>query len=116
MGRSLRHLGLFILAATAWLLLADLAGWVPDGTSDRWTLRGIVIGLACLGAGTLLRLSVPLRREMGRPRCVHCGAPAEHGHRLCRDHLKAALDEARDRTRKTLQAGPDPKRSDFSSS
>jgi hypothetical protein len=116
MGRTLRYLGWVFLAATAWLVLADLAGWVPAGASDRWTMRGITFGLGSLAAGTLLRLFTPIRREIARDRCMHCGAPTEHGHHLCRDHLKAALDEARDRTRKTLQAGPDPKRSDFSSS
>lgn len=115
MGRTLRYLGLIILAATAWLLLADLAGWVPNGTSDRWTSTGLLAGLACLGGGILLRLFVPLGREIGRDRCARCGAPVEKGHHLCRDHLKAALDEARDRTRKSMQAGPDAKRSGFSS-
>jgi DNA polymerase III delta prime subunit len=38
-----------------------------------------------------------LRREIRRDHCVECGAPVERGHRYCRDHLKAALDEARDR-------------------
>jgi hypothetical protein len=105
MSRTLRYLGWLILAATVWLVIADLAGWVPAGTSDRWARKGMVLGLGSLAAGMLLRIFLPIHREMGRDRCVHCGSPAEHGHHLCRDHLKAALDEARDRTRRTLQAG-----------
>jgi hypothetical protein len=113
MSRTLRYLGLIVLVGTAWLSLADLGGWVPSGTSDQWTSKGIVIGLACLGAGMLLRMLRPLGRKMEQDRCVQCGASTERGHRYCRDHLKAALDEARDRTRRTLEATRDAKESDF---
>ncbi len=116
MGRTLRYVGLIVLAATAWLLLADAVGWVPDGTSDPWISKGIVLGLACIAAGTLLRLFAPLSRELKRDHCVHCGAPTERGHRYCRDHLKAALDDARDRTRKTLEAQRGRRGSGYSSS
>ncbi len=116
MGRTLRYLGLFVLAATAWLLLADALAWIPDGTADPWISKGIVLGLAFLAAGTLLRLLTPLSKEMKRGRCIHCGAPTERGHPFCRDHLKSALEEARDRTRKTLEERRGPKGAGFSSS
>jgi predicted nucleic acid-binding Zn ribbon protein len=52
---------------------------------------------------------------MERDRCIQCGAPTERGHRYCRDHLKAVLDQARDRTRRNLEATREPRGSDFSS-
>ncbi len=116
MGRTLRYLGMVILAATAWLLLADAVGWIPDGTADPWTSKGVVLGLACLVAGTLLRLVAPISREMRRDHCIHCGAPTERGHPFCRDHLKAALEDARDQTRKSLEARRQSKGSGFSPS
>ena len=116
MGRTLRYFGLLVLAATAWLLLAEAVGWVSDGTSDPWISKGIVLGLACLAAGMLLRLFAPLSREMKRDHCIQCGAPTERGHPFCRDHLKVALDDARDRTRRTLEGKRGPKGSDYLSS
>ncbi len=116
MSRTLRHVGLIVLAATVWLLLADALGWVPDGTSDPWFWKGIALGLACLAAGLVFRLFAPLSREMTRDHCIHCGAPTERGHLYCRDHLKMALDDARDRTRKSLQARGGPEGPGFSSS
>ncbi len=111
MGRTLRYLGWTVLAATAWLALADALRWVPDGTSDRWLSKGLLLGLVCVAAGTLLRLLAPLSREMRRDHCIHCGAPTERGHPFCRDHLKAALEDARDRTRRALEERRGPKRS-----
>jgi hypothetical protein len=108
MSSTLRYLGLIALALTAWLVIADLAGWVGHGVSDAWISKGIVIGLVCFGAGTLLRLFSPLRREIGRERCVECGVPIERGHLYCRDHLKTALDQARDRVRPMLQRKREP--------
>jgi hypothetical protein len=113
MGRTLRHLGLVILAGTACLLLASLADWIPVATSDFWVSRGAVVGLACLGAGMLLRLLAPLGRELARAHCSQCGAPTERGQRFCRDHLKAALDEARDKTRESVLARGGPRGSAF---
>ena len=113
MGRTLRFVGLLVLAATAWLVLADAVGWVPDGTSDPWFWKGVAFGFSCLAAAMALRLFAPLSREMRRDHCTHCGTPTERGHSLCRDHLKSALDEARDRTRKTLQTRRGPEGSDF---
>jgi hypothetical protein len=98
-----------ILAATACLLVASLADWIPDAKSDYWISRGAAVGLGCLGAGMLLRLLGPLGRELGRARCSQCGAPTERGQRFCRDHLKAALDEARDRTRESILARGGPR-------
>ncbi len=109
MGRNLRHLGLVILAATVFLLLASLGDWIPEATSDYLISRGAAVGLGCLGAGMLLRLLAPLGREMGRAHCSRCGAPTERGQPFCRDHLKAALDEARDRTRESVLAREGPR-------
>lgn len=102
MGRMLRYIGLAILAGTAWLLIADLGGWIPDGVADRWTTRLLVLGAGLVAVGLLLRLAAPVRREIRRGRCSRCGAPIERGQTLCRDHLKQTLDEIRDRTRASL--------------
>ena len=108
MGPMLCYAGFAVLAATAWLLLAGTAGWVPAEFADPWVPRGTTVGLAMVGLGLLLRLLAPVGRGLARGRCERCGAPTDLGQPLCRDHLKATLDAMRDRTRETLlrRTGP----------
>ncbi len=106
MGRVLRYLGVAILAFTAWLLLADVAGWIPSDVPDRWVRRGIVSGLACLGAGIVMSMLSPVERGLRRGRCVRCGAKTERGQAYCRDHYQQALNEIRDDTREKMLVRP----------
>ena len=103
MARTLRYLGLAILALTAWLLLAQEFGWVgrPERL-DVWVLRGVWAGLGCIAAGILLSLLNPVGRALRQGRCARCGATIERGQTYCLDHLQATLNEYRDETRNGL--------------
>jgi hypothetical protein len=109
-------MGLAILVATAWLLLAETADWVSPEAADPWINRGAVLGLAALGVGILFRILAPVGRGIRRERCERCGAPVGLGQKLCRDHLKATLNEMRDRNREALQQQGGSRRSGCSSS
>jgi hypothetical protein len=109
-------MGVAILVATAWLLLAETAEWVSPETCDPWIKRGAVLGLAALGAGIVLRILAPVGRGISRERCERCGAPTGPGQKLCRDHLKATLDALRDQNREALQRQGGDRRSGSSSS
>lgn len=106
MGRSLRYLGMALLAATAWLLIADAAEWVPDRLATEWVHIGIKAGLACLAGGILLGIFNPVRREWSRGRCARCGRSIARGQTYCLDHLQATINEYRDQ----MHARSTPKR------
>ncbi len=98
MGSRLVHIGLYILAGAACLLVADALGWVSSETTDVWVtpragsgVLGIVAGLA---AGLLARFS----RLVLRTKCVRCRATTERGQTYCLDHMQAAVNEYRART------------------
>jgi len=105
-GRSLRFLGLAVLAATAVLLTAESLGWIAPGSMNAWLLAGARIGLTCLGAGVVLGLMQPLRRRLRKGRCERCHAPTERGHPYCLDHLQQAINEYRDQTRTGMLRRP----------
>lgn len=99
LARRLCYLGLAILAVTAWLLVADLRGWVPQGVASTWTWPLIRAAAICLGAGVAVAVLSPLMREFRRGRCVRCGKRTERGQVYCLDHLQQTLNEYRDQTR-----------------
>ena len=99
-GRTLRTIGLVILAAAAWLLVAGEAEWIARGLSDRWFLPLAGLGAACFAAGALLGILVPALRWVGRGRCVRCGAGTERGQVFCLDHLKESVHEAQEAARR----------------
>lgn len=103
MHRTMASLGLGMIALIAWLLLADALGWLPPGVADAWipvTLRSC--GVCFAGAGILF-LGGRAARGVRRGRCVRCGKRIEPGQTYCRDHLRAAVDEYRDRSREALR-------------
>ena len=109
MGRSLRFLGLAVLAATAALLTAETLGWIAPGSMNAWYLAGTKIGLILLAVGVVLGLLEPMRRQLNKGRCVRCHAPTERGHRYCLDHLQETLNEYRDQTRSGMLRRPGPR-------
>ena len=96
MDRTLRYLGLSILAAAAWLLLAGEIGWILPATSDRWFGPLLKAGGISFLTSLVLTAMVPGLRWVRRGRCVRCGAPTERGQSYCLDHLQATVNEARD--------------------
>jgi hypothetical protein len=94
--RTLRYLGLAVLAASAWILLAGEFGWVDASTSDAWFGPLFKIGGVCFVAGAVLTILAPGLRRMRRGRCARCGVAIESGQSLCLDHLRATVNEARD--------------------
>ena len=99
MGRTLRYIGLAVLAGAAWILLAEEAGWVPADTSEVWLKPALFTGAACFGMGLLAALLAPVARSVRRGHCVRCGAPIEKGQTYCLDHLRDTLNEYQDRVR-----------------
>ncbi len=102
MGRTLRTFGAVVLAATAWLFLAEGFGWIGSGNAGTWVGTGLRASVALLGLGLFLTM-VPVERLLRRNRCARCGAEIEKGQTYCRDHLRSTLNEYRDRNRDGLQ-------------
>lgn len=105
MGRTLRQIGLSLLAATAGVLLGESLRWFAAGAMDTWVARSFWGGSGCLAAGVLLSFLSPAGRGMTGPRCARCGVRTERGHTLCRDHLRAAVNVYQDEMRKKLVPG-----------
>ena len=99
-GRTIRFLGLLVLAGAAWFVVAGEAGWITDATGDRWFLPLAGLGGAIVAAGLLLGALDPALRWMSRGRCARCGAATERGQVYCLDHLKATVQEAQDHSRR----------------
>lgn len=95
----MRYLGLVVLAAATWLVIAESAGWVGADLAEPWILPGIWTGGALLGLGLLLGVLYPVGRRMRSVRCARCRRPIERGQTYCADHLRETLDEYRDRQR-----------------
>jgi hypothetical protein len=103
MGRTLRFLGLALLAGAVWSSLAEAMGWITPALASEWGGLVLKSGLLCLAAGVLLRALSPVGRELRRGRCVRCGAPIERGQTYCIDHLVETVNEYRDRARARAQ-------------
>ena len=99
-GRTVRFLGLLVLAAAAWFLVAGEVGWIAEASADRWFLPLAGLGGAVLVAGSLLGALDPALRWMSRGRCARCGAATERGQAYCLDHLMQTVHEAQDHTRR----------------
>lgn len=103
MGRTLRFLGLALLAAAVWLSLAEATGGIGSGFASEWVGLAFKSGLLCLAAGLLLRALNPIGRELRKGRCVRCGAAIERGQTYCTDHLVQTVNEYRDRARERME-------------
>jgi hypothetical protein len=89
-GRTLRYVGLIVLAGAAWALLAADSAFRPLS----W------VGAGSLGLGLLYGLLAPLGRRLFRGRCVRCGGPVERGQVYCLDHLRDTVNEYQDQMRR----------------
>lgn len=102
MGRTLRYLGLLLIAGSVWLYLSEAMGWISPGLAAEWGGFGLRAGALCVVGGLLSALLAPVGRELRRGRCVRCGAPIERGQTYCMDHLRQTVNEFRDRTREQM--------------
>lgn len=107
MGRTLRFLGLTLLAAAVWSSLAEAMGWAGSGLAAEWGGVALQSGLLCLAAGVVVRLLAPVGREFRKGRCVRCGAAIERGQTYCTDHLVQTVNEYRDRARERMDGRSD---------
>lgn len=98
-GRTLRYIGLAVLACALWAMLAGERGWVESATAEMWLPALLWVGIACVAAGIGHSLLAPVLRRLRRGRCQRCGAPIEQGQTYCLDHLKATLNEYQDHMR-----------------
>ena len=96
MARTLRYIGLALLAVVAWSLLASELGWITDELADTLFRPLAGGGAACLAIGLVWGMLDPVGRAIKRDRCVRCGTPIERGQTYCRDHLRETVNEYRD--------------------
>lgn len=101
MGRNLKYLGLVLLAATAWLLIAIEADWVESALVEKAIPILAGAGVISIVLGFLLALASPVGRKLIRERCARCGAPIERGQSYCLDHMREAVNEYQDHARRT---------------
>jgi hypothetical protein len=94
--RTLRYLGLGILAVAAWLLLAGELDWLDREAANVWFGPLFKVGAGCFVVGLVVRAIAPGVRWVRRGRCVRCGTPTGSGQAYCLDHLQATVNEARD--------------------
>jgi membrane protein implicated in regulation of membrane protease activity len=102
MPRFLRTLGLTILAAAMFLLIAGEAGVVEQRFVDLLFVRGLQAGGIAFLVGVALSLLAPFARMVRRGHCVRCGKSIERGQTYCHDHLKNAVQEYQDHVRDHL--------------
>lgn len=100
MAALLRYLGLLALALGTWLLIAEEASWLSNEDFYAFT-RPILLGgcVAFLG-GIVLAVLSPVARTMVGARCARCSASVPRGQTYCADHLRATVQEYRDRQHK----------------
>ena len=96
MDRSLRYLGLAMLAAAAWMMIAVEAAWIPSGLPELAIRPLAGAGVICFAAGLLLALFTTVSQKLSRGRCARCGAPIERGQSYCLDHLRETVNEYQD--------------------
>lgn len=96
MGRKLRFLGIALLVAAVWALLAGAGGFMAEEAASSLGRHAALGGLACLGAGLVGGLFGKMRPPPGRGRCRSCGAPTERGQIYCLDHLLKTVGAYRD--------------------
>jgi hypothetical protein len=94
--RTLRYVGLSILAAATWILIAGQSDWILPETADAWFGPLAKLGVISFLAGLVLGAVVPAFRWARRGRCVRCGSPTERGQSYCLDHLRTTVNDARD--------------------
>lgn len=102
MGRTLRYLGLVVLAVSAWMLIAGEAGGVAAEVTDRWAVTLLQAGGALLVAGLLCALLAPFARWARRGHCMRCGERTERGQTYCMDHLRETVQEYQDQAHRHL--------------
>ncbi len=100
MPRFLRTFGLMLLAAATILLVAGEAGAVPEHYVDILFIPAAQAGAFAFVAGLVLSLLSPFGRMVRGGRCVRCGILIEKNQTYCHDHLKNAVQEFRDHTRR----------------
>jgi hypothetical protein len=99
MARSLRGLGIILLAVAVWLFIAGAAGWAAEDSVASIGRKVALAGLAALGAGITLGFLGRMSRPIQRGRCARCGSRIERGQTYCMDHLLETVTEAREHTR-----------------
>ena len=99
MGPVLRYIGLVLLAALAWIVVADSTHWIPPGSLDSWIFPVGAGGVGCIALGVLLGMLSPVARRMRQGRCVRCGGRTERGQTYCASHLQETVNEYRDNLR-----------------
>jgi hypothetical protein len=96
MGAKLRHLGILVLALVAVSLVAESAGWFPEGAVDEWLTPVALGGVGAFTLGAILSMLSPVGRLIRQGHCVRCGVSTERGQSYCNDHLKETIEEARE--------------------
>ena len=102
-GRGDRHVSGGLVKIGSLLVAAALVALVLDETEigrelslRPWVSPGLMLGAVLVVGGVLLGTLGRVSRRVLPSRCARCGRTVQRGQVYCADHLKLAVDEARD--------------------
>jgi hypothetical protein len=93
---GLIKLGGLIVAAALVALLLDETDIGRELGLRPWVSPGLFLGASLVALGIALGALGRAGRRVLPSRCARCGVTVQRGQVYCADHLKLAVDEARD--------------------
>lgn len=96
MSGGLIKLGGLLVAAALVALLFDETEIGRELSLRPWVSPGLFLGAALVSVGIVLGALGRVGRRVLPSRCARCGRTVQRGQVYCADHLKLAVDEARD--------------------
>jgi hypothetical protein len=86
---------LLVAASLITMLAAEVVGRTPDHLRDL-SATGLAAGICMVMLGVVLAMLGRLTVKAMPSRCARCGRVVQRGQVYCADHLKLAVNEARD--------------------
>jgi hypothetical protein len=93
---GLIKLGSILVAGALVALLLDETAIGRELSLRPWVSPGLVLGAVLVAGGVVLGTLGRVGRRVLPSRCARCGCTVQRGQVYCADHLKLAVDEARD--------------------
>ena len=96
MSGGLIKLGSLLVAAALVALVLDETEIGRELSLRPWVSPGLFLGAALVVVGIVLGTLGRVGRRVMPARCARCGIAVQRGKVYCADHLKLAVNEARD--------------------